>query len=332
MSLINDKKFPCLTWFDVGTKVDPRKHPITISGLAPGVLPGWFEDNFVWKSLLTFLMSDPFVGETFEQRLKSGVIDKKRRHLHRRYFLADAICKRIDGDPVLRDKLFPLIGEVPSEGGLLLFGAGGQYLYRICEETDSARLMAHPQVRYWLGKEGPPEGARWFMAAYLVRDVFVGYECGYLEPGVAGVRIIEPLSVYGADADAGMFLSFVGISLLFLRYAEIETKLVGPGQPRAVVNEEKYVNQSGHGVQIVDSRWFTTLIRSGAFGVKGHFRWQPFGEGRSGRRLQWINEFEKQGYVRKARLQPPEAGDQIPPPPGDSVTRAATGDSSGRPT
>lgn len=77
----------------------------------------------------------------------------------------------------------------------------------------------------------------------------------------------------------GTFTAFVATTLSFLRFADVETKVTGMKDRPAWVNEMKYVNQTGFDVQVVDARWFTTLVRTGAFVIRGHFRLQPFGAG-----------------------------------------------------
>jgi hypothetical protein len=50
----------------------------------------------------------------------------------------------------------------------------------------------------------------------------------------------------------------------------------------------------------LDCKWFTDIIREAPFRVKGHLRWQFFGEKKAKRKLIWIDEFEKSGYKRSA--------------------------------
>ena len=87
---------------------------------------------------------------------------------------------------------------------------------------------------------------------------------------------------------------------LFTKYAEIETKTLPPHKVIKDV-ECKYVNDTKLKVNILDSKWFTTLVKSDGFNVRGHFRFQPYGEGMIKRKLIWINEFEKSGYTAPAR-------------------------------
>jgi hypothetical protein len=65
-------------------------------------------------------------------------------------------------------------------------------------------------------------------------------------------------------------------------------------------NGNKHYNESKSDIIVLDCKWFTDLIRSIPFHVNGHLRWQHCGEKFSKRKLIWVSDFEKQGYVRKA--------------------------------
>lgn len=105
----------------------------------------------------------------------------------------------------------------------------------------------------------------------------------------------------GLKLDIYYFLGFLTTFICFLKYVDLETKVVQPGQ-RAHHNGQKYVNESAHKIEILDSTWFTTLVRSEGFKVGGHLRLQACGPGLSQRRLTWIPDFEKKGYTRRAKI------------------------------
>ena len=85
--------------------------------------------------------------------------------------------------------------------------------------------------------------------------------------------------------------------LNFIRYAKIEDKLLVAGS-KIFYNSTKYVNNSMSNIITVDSSWFTTIVKSNSFKVRGHFRLQPY---KDRVELIWIDEFEKTGYTRKAK-------------------------------
>jgi hypothetical protein len=87
----------------------------------------------------------------------------------------------------------------------------------------------------------------------------------------------------------------------FIKYAPIEVKNL-PNKSKTKDILCKYVNDTDVKIKVLDSKWFTTLVKSDAFKVRGHFRLQPKKkEGEWTKELIWINEFEKHGYTAPAR-------------------------------
>ena len=85
--------------------------------------------------------------------------------------------------------------------------------------------------------------------------------------------------------------------IYFKDNCEVNTEYV---MGNSVSKSKSLDNKTNLNIIILDCHWFTELIRSVAFGVIGHFRWQPCGEGRQLRKLIWIADFEKEGYRRRA--------------------------------
>ncbi len=104
-----------------------------------------------------------------------------------------------------------------------------------------------------------------------------------------------------AGLTKGYWMAWLISLLAFIKYCPMETKFVNGGR-REHHAGQKYVNETDYKVEILDSTWFTTIVRSEGFGVTGHFRMQPYGPGMKERRLQWIEPFEKTGYTKKARI------------------------------
>jgi len=107
-------------------------------------------------------------------------------------------------------------------------------------------------------------------------------------------------ALYEDHKELVLFTGFVEYIHLFLKYAPIETKLVGANK-RVKDFNTKYVNDTDLDVTILDSTWFTTLVKSEGFKVRGHFRLQPYGAGMKEKRLIWIKDFDKHGYTRIAK-------------------------------
>jgi hypothetical protein len=89
---------------------------------------------------------------------------------------------------------------------------------------------------------------------------------------------------------------------MFKKFAQVETVLVN-NKSRAIVNNEKVLNETLIDITFLDSKWFRNIVRTEGFAVRGHFRLQPKKvEGVWTRELIWINDFQKHGYISKARI------------------------------
>lgn len=88
--------------------------------------------------------------------------------------------------------------------------------------------------------------------------------------------------------------------ILFLKYCDLETKEIKAGKKDIHIGT-KYVNETKNNIQILDSTWFTTIVRSEGFHVRGHFRWQPY-PSKGEKQLIWIADYDKDGYTRKAKI------------------------------
>lgn len=88
----------------------------------------------------------------------------------------------------------------------------------------------------------------------------------------------------------------------FMQYVELESKVIN-AQKKDYHIGVKYLNETKSKIEILDSTYFTTISRTEGFGVRGHFRFQPYGIGMKERRLQWIDGFQKNGYVRRSKIE-----------------------------
>ena len=86
---------------------------------------------------------------------------------------------------------------------------------------------------------------------------------------------------------------------LFKKYAPIE-EIVSVRERRE--HKDLPDIKTSQRIEFYDCGWYTTIVRNEGFSVKGHFRLQPCGTGRHQRKLIYIREFQKHGYVRRARL------------------------------
>ena len=87
---------------------------------------------------------------------------------------------------------------------------------------------------------------------------------------------------------------------MFQRFASVETKMLTAGLKTKDI-DVKYVNDTKFNILHLDSKWYTNLVKSDGFNVRGHFRFQACGHGLKDRKLIWINDFTKAGYTAPAR-------------------------------
>lgn len=106
--------------------------------------------------------------------------------------------------------------------------------------------------------------------------------------------------------DIEQYLSIVAYYVfcveLFRKYATVETKIINPKE-KIVIGYQKHLNETKRKVTYLDSKWFTNIVRSDGFAVRGHFRLQPKKlDGSWTKELIWINDFKKEGYTSKAKV------------------------------
>ena len=108
--------------------------------------------------------------------------------------------------------------------------------------------------------------------------------------------LIEPNS-----QEISGLIDMVIVIHLFKKFAEVQVSDT-KSRPAKAPEYRPEVKTSLQGVTFLDASWYTTAIHEGDFTVRGHFRLQPCGPEKKDRRLIFINEFQKHGYVRKAKI------------------------------
>lgn len=88
---------------------------------------------------------------------------------------------------------------------------------------------------------------------------------------------------------------------MFKTFADVETKFLPNGQKVKGI-DCNYKNDTKLNITYLDSKWFTNLVKSDSFKVRGHFRLQPCGQSFKDRKLIWISDFEKHGYTAPAKV------------------------------
>jgi hypothetical protein len=174
-------------------------------------------------------------------------------------------------------KLQDIIYDVPVGSGTFIIPEGEVFIYEIKQL----------------------EGFKEFTIFCFARAVFVGfYRVAFTEKYNDHSHLANFTSIEGDYWQ----LEFIRICTicLFKKYAPTEERFLIKNSGNTFFNC-KYVNNTNKNLKVLDSLWFTTLIQSEGFNVRGHFRLQPKKhEGKWTRELIWIDEFQKKGYVRLA--------------------------------
>jgi hypothetical protein len=204
-------------------------------------------------------------------------------------YVSESVRKIFDETPKVSKMLWGLRDDVQSSIGVLLFSGGTSYFYGIKNSTDEKKVfsyimtfqndkfMSFSAMHY---NYGTPHGETKLNEDY----------CFDIASEMPGYNILFPIQ---------MVTGF----LLFTKYAEHEIKFAdGTRVKKLEVNGNTYKNELEIPINIFDSKWFTTFVKSDAFTVSGHFRLQPYGEGLQKRKLIWVEEYTKDGYSRTAKM------------------------------
>lgn len=151
-----------------------------------------------------------------------------------------------------------------------------------------------------------------FQGQTLIANVSVCYaDIGKPNYNVYGIRFLTKNTSCIPDTHKTwkqFALSETNVCLLFLKfkeYAKIEIEEGKCGKMfHSKILREKLRNNLPFDVKIMDSTWFTTICRNEGFNVRGHFRLQPKKNenGEWIKELIYINEFQKYGYHRQAKI------------------------------
>lgn len=177
----------------------------------------------------------------------------------------------------LKDKLF----DMPEPATGLFFTDSGFTMYKWDPMSDKERLVLYG----------------------FTRDVLTTFSVMDSQASIRGLACSLKDNMPYDDKDG--LISWTITTLLalnFIEHCEIEQKLLKPKE-KYRNSGQRFYNESKSDIKILDCKWFTELIRDTPFTVRGHLRWQFHGEGRKDRKLIWIDEFQKEGYHRKAEKQ-----------------------------
>lgn len=221
------------------------------------------------------------------------------------FYISKEIGERIETDTKLQNKLHPLLHDLEDfEGIFLLPGIQGlNGLNTVACKTEKALSIKDKVIHFglvWYSENG----IELFNNGRFQGDI------QYSENIIASDLSFKP----DPDLVIRNLINFVFYILLLIQFAEIDIKIIQGGKgstiKKAFINNEKHLNETPFKIEIINSNWFTRIIRSQSFNVSGHFRLQPYGKGRTERKLIWIDEYEKSGYNLSAKKEREDEEDE----------------------
>jgi hypothetical protein len=201
------------------------------------------------------------------------------------------ICKPFrDAYLKAREKLVEALAKEPiQKSGTLIFSAGNQLMttvfYDLETKRHGAEMVTNGRIAIFGSHPNQPCPSLVFYT-----DIRDGWS-----------KTFQPFQSFFDGMKDSHIINDILSLLLFIKYCPVETKVVAKGKKEPHSHED-YFNKTDLPIEIVDSTWFTTIVRSEGFSVSGHFRLQPVGPGGAGRKLTWIASYDKKGYVRAAKV------------------------------
>lgn len=213
------------------------------------------------------------------------------------FYISDAVAKSVnEAQSSLRKHITELpnitrtviVGELRPESKKVF----NVYSYKIVNHKKDTRLILYSSSNYDLGH---------FRCDINIADGADLVSWHFCIVDNSGNFVYEkPMDTESAKPLLSQ-ISWVFAIEVFLQFADVETKLLKSGHEIREGVMCKYKSNLDFPITVVDATWFTTLVHSDAFKVRGHFRLQPYGPENSKRKLIWINEFQKDGYTREAK-------------------------------
>jgi hypothetical protein len=162
--------------------------------------------------------------------------------------------------------------------------------------------------------EKPPAGADWnFLMKSLESDediwdnddnnrslIIIPIHNERITQATDQYHLISNSEIYGWEyyeqegrAWYGKIHDFVMSFLLFYNFTESDIHLIhgidSVKSRNLKLNDEKFLNETTNNIEILDITYFTKLIRTGEFGVSGHFKVQHFGPDNSDAKIVFID-------------------------------------------
>jgi hypothetical protein len=198
------------------------------------------------------------------------------------YYLCDSVRKYINNDTFnLGKKMNELLQCDLTDSGVMLYHGGMSIVYDLKSVNGIVTFRAY---------------AMWG------ENILTSIHQGTLNGLSMNFQEVQ-CKLHGfVDSPTTKLMGMLMTDIVFKRFAPIETLVINKEtNRRGKLNKNRYVNEVKHDVTIIDSNWFTTIIRTKGFGVRGHFAIRACGKGGKDRKIVWIDSYQKNGYIRKAK-------------------------------
>ena len=198
--------------------------------------------------------------------------------------------------------------EMSKESLRIAFEKDPEYMFKNLKYTTGVILRNKVAMFYKIDKEKRTMSTVSFVEDILGlsrKNIGMHKDCAYTDV----YKMYCPIGLSLDDQGNELINNLVqmgdstGLMVMFRSYADHELKVV-MAKSTGKMNNVQYKNLNKQNIHVIDSSWYTSIIKTEGFLVKGHLRLQACGTGHSERKLIYIDSFEKHGYIRKAKMLP----------------------------
>jgi len=168
-----------------------------------------------------------------------------------------------------------------------------KFLINIPKENIEIILNESQLYKFYVDEAG------WVHAIFIEKnkDYQIGYVSFSFHPATANRGTSAAVDMEVLDYHSEQLVRI----LIFLYHSDITTIILKPKNKVGTLHTERFKNELKDDFIIVDSSWNQISIRNEGFSVSGHFRLQPCGVNNEDRKLIFIDEFQKHGYIRGSK-------------------------------
>lgn len=219
-------------------------------------------------------------------------------------YISEPVRKLVDDNVKMAQRLNEARHVLPSCSGIFL----------MCPQQKGRRDLGMAYAYLFMRDE--KRRVVFFTVMQTCGNIITGLEAGhfpldefphiYLAQDISFNRITADFTTKSEGYKDGYIMQMALELAVFKEVAKLETKTVDGStgkQKKARLNGAKFYNEVALPITVLDSNYYTRSIREEGFTVTAHPRMQPYGPGRSKLKLIIIDEFEKHGYTKRAKIE-----------------------------